>query len=43
MSQEQWVKGEERKKKILLASECATSMEEVRMRRMEKKRGRGSV
>jgi len=42
MSQEQWVKGEERKK-ILLASECATSMEEVRMRRMEKKRGRGSV
>jgi len=32
-----------KKKKILLASECATSMEEVRMRRMEKKRGRGSV
>jgi hypothetical protein len=25
---------------ILLASECATSMEEVRRRRMEKKRGR---
>jgi hypothetical protein len=34
--------GEERKK-ILLASEDAASIEEVRMRRMEKKRGHRSV